>query len=90
MISLELFPGLITYFSGSCSPCLNLFFEMFEYLASASFLAYINLSCSFACSSKGFGIFLGGKYLGTLLTSGTFSGSSPSLISSCFPSASFF
>jgi hypothetical protein len=59
---------------------------MLEYLAKASFLACINLSCSFAYSSKGFGIFLGGKYLGTLLTSGTFSGSSPSFTSSFFSS----
>jgi len=66
---------------------------MFEYLAKASFLACINLSCSFAYSSKGFGIFLGGKYLGTLLTSSTFSGSSASLeslASSFFSSFSFF
>lgn len=46
MINFELFPGLITYLSGIDSSCLNLFLEMFEYLARASFLAYKNFSCS--------------------------------------------
>lgn len=64
-----LFPGLITNFSGADSSCLNLFLDMFEYFAKASFLAWINLSYSFAASAKGFGIFLGGKYLGTFFTS---------------------
>ena len=62
---------------------------MLEYLAKASFLACINLSYSLAYSSKGLGIFLGGKYLGTLFTSGTFSTSSPSFPSSFFSSPSF-
>ena len=85
-----LFPGFITNLSGADSSCLNLFFDIFEYFARASFLAWMNLSYSFAASAKGFGIFLGGKYLGTFFTSsiGASSSFSFSLSSSSFLSFS--
>jgi len=82
VISLELLPGLITYFSGYDSSCLNLFFDMLEYLAKASFLACKNCSCSCAAFSNGFGILLGGKYLGFFGSSLT---SSPSPLVSSSP-----
>jgi hypothetical protein len=78
-----LLPGLITYFRGAFSSYLNLFFEICEYLARASFLAYKNFSYSCAAFSKGFGSFLGGKYLG-FLTSCTGVSSSSSFKFDCF------
>jgi len=69
MISLELFPGLMQYLRGYDSSCLNLFFDIFEYFANASFLACKNYSYSYAAFSNGFGILLGGKYRGFFTSS---------------------
>ena len=87
----ELFPGLTTYFRGWDSSCLYRFFEMFEYLAKASFLAWRNFSYSWAADSNGFGNFLGGKYLGfftsSYITSLPSSSLAPSTPSPSFPPA---
>jgi len=50
----------MTYFKGADSSYLNLFLDILEYFATASFLACRNCSCSWAAFSNGLGILLGG------------------------------